>query len=39
MHAWLQFVTKLQKYTSSAYNWSTSEECKNLDAAEPGQLM
>ena len=32
MHAWLDFVTKLQKYTSSANIWSTSEECKNLYA-------
>ena len=28
--AWLDFVTKLQKYTSFAYSWSTSEECKNI---------
>ena len=39
VHAWLDFVTKLQKYTSFAYCWSTSEECKNLDAVVPYQLL
>ena len=31
MHAWLDLVTKLQKYTPFAYSWSTSEECKKWD--------
>ena len=34
MHAWLDFITKLQKYTPFAYSWSTSE-LKNLDAVVP----
>ena len=34
MHAWLDFVQKLQKYTSFAHNWSTNEECmQKLDDA------
>ena len=32
VHAWLDFVTKLQKHTPLAYSWSTSEEYKKLDA-------
>ena len=39
MHAWLDFVTKLQKYTFSAYSWSTTKDCKNLDTIEPDQLV
>ena len=39
MHAWLDFVTELQKYTSFTYSWSTSEKCKNLDAVMPDQLL
>ena len=39
MHAWLDFVTKPQKYTSLAYSWSTSEECKNVDAVVPDQFL
>ena len=39
MHAWLDLVTKLQKYTSSAYIWSTSEECKILDTVVADQLL
>ena len=39
MHAWLDFVPKLQKYTSFGYSWSTSEECKILDAVVPGRLL
>ena len=39
MHGWLDFVTKLQKYTSFAYSWTTSEECKNLNAVVPDQLL
>ena len=26
VHAWLGFITKIQKYIFFAYNWSTSEE-------------
>ena len=32
MHASLDFVTKLLRYTSFFNSWSTSEERKNLDA-------
>ena len=39
MHAWLDFVTKLQKYTSFEYSWSTSEEFKNVYAVLPNQLL
>ena len=40
MHAWLDFVTKLQKYFSFANSWSTnSNKCKNLDAIVPDQLL
>ena len=39
MHAWLDFITKLEKYTSFAYSWSTREEWKNLDAVVPDQLL
>ena len=39
MHTWLDFVTKLQRYTSFAYCWSTSEECKNFDAVVLDQLL
>ena len=35
----LDFVTKLQKYTFFAYSWSTSKECKVLDAVVPDQLL
>ena len=28
VHAWLDFVRKLQNYTSLAYSWLTNEECK-----------
>ena len=31
VHAWLDFVTKLHKYTSFAYNSSISKECKKWD--------
>ena len=39
MHVWLDFVATLQEYTSFAYSWSTSEECKNLDAVVLDQLL
>ena len=39
MNAWLDFVTKLQKYTSFALSWSTSEECRNLDIVVPNQML
>ena len=39
IHAWLDFFIKLQKYTSFVYSRSTSEECKNLDAVLPNQLL
>ena len=40
MHAWLDFETKLQKYTSFAYSWSTSAgPRKNLDAVVPDQFL
>ena len=32
VHAWLDLVTKMQKYTPFAYSWSTSEERKTWDA-------
>ena len=32
VHAWLDLVTKMQKYTSFPYSRSTSEECKKWDA-------
>ena len=32
VHAWLDLVKKLQKYTSFAYSWSTSVERKKKDA-------
>ena len=34
----MDFVTKLQKYTSFAYSWSTSD-CKILDDVLPKQLF
>ena len=39
MHAWLDFVTRLQVYTSFAYSWSTSKEYKSSDAVMPNQLL
>ena len=33
------FLTKLQKFTSFAYSWSTSEECKILYADAPDELL
>ena len=39
MHAWLDFATKLQKYTSFTHSWSTSKECKILDAVASHQLF
>ena len=39
MYAWLDFVTKLQKYTSFAYSWLNSIYSKNLDAIVPDQLL
>ena len=39
MHAWLDFLTKLQKLTSFAYNWSTSKEYKILDAVVPDKML
>ena len=39
MHAWLDFLTKLQKLTSFAYSWSTSREYKILDAVTPDELL
>ena len=39
MHAWLDFITKLQQFTSFAFSWSPSEESKNLDAAVPDQVL
>ena len=39
MHVWLDFVATLQEYTSFAYSWSTSEECKNLDTVVLDQLL
>ena len=39
MHAWLDFITKLQKYTSFAFSWSPNDEGKNLDAAVPDQVL
>ena len=39
MNAWLDFVTKLQKYTSFALSWSTSEACRNLDIVVPNQML
>ena len=38
MHAWLDFLTNLQKFTSFAYSWSTSEEYLILGAAVHGEL-
>ena len=32
MHSWLDFLTKLQKFPSFAYSWSTCEAYKILDA-------
>ena len=32
VRAWLDLVTKMQRYTLFAYSWSTSEECKKQDA-------
>ena len=32
VHAWLDLVTKLHKYTPFAYSWSTSEECIKWNA-------
>ena len=39
MHTWLDFITKLQKYTSFAFSWLPNEECKNLDAVVPDQVL
>ena len=39
IHAWLDFLTKLQKFTSLAYSWSTREEYKILDGAVPDELL
>ena len=39
MHASLNFVTKLQKYTFFAHSWSTNDECKNLDSVVLDQLL
>ena len=36
---WLDFFTKLQKFTSFAYSWSTSEEYKILDAVVSNELL
>ena len=38
MHVWLDFLTKLQKFTSFAYSWSTSEY-KILDSLVPDELL
>ena len=32
VHAWLDLVTKLQRYTHLVQSWSTGEECKKWDA-------
>ena len=32
--AWLDFVTKLPKYFSFAYSWSTSKRCKKWDCCD-----
>ena len=39
MHAWLDFLTKLQKFTCFAYSWSTSGEYKILDAVVSDELL
>ena len=39
MHAWLDFATKPQKYTSFTYSWSASKEWKILDAVASHQLF
>ena len=39
MHAWLDFVIKLQKYTSLAYSSWTSGNAKTWDAVVPDQLL
>ena len=39
IHAWVGFVTNLQKYTSFPNSWSNSKEYKNLDAVVHDQLL
>ena len=39
IYAFLGFVTKLQKCTSFGNSWSTSKDCKNLDAIVPNQIV
>ena len=38
-HAWLDFLTNLQKFITFVYTWSTSEEYKILDAVVPDRLL
>ena len=38
-HAWLDFLTNLQKFTTFVYTWSTSKEYKILDAVVPVGLL
>ena len=39
MHASLDFLTKLKKFTSVAYSWSTSEEYKILGPVVPNKSL
>ena len=39
MHAWLDFLTKLQKFTSFAHSWSASKEYKILDDVVLDKLL